>query len=69
MEHFSEQDFELIFKFELDSGRLFDPAGPLPCECEYCGELYQYIMDHNCHGIQSASREAAATHDWDFHRA
>jgi len=60
--HFGESA-EIIERFEDETGLSWDPNGPLPDECEYCGKLVQYFPDHHCIGIQSASRESRAF-DW-----
>lgn len=49
---------ELIERFEETTGLSFDHDGPLPIQCEYCDKLYQFIPDHECHGIRQASRES-----------
>ncbi len=41
---------ELIERFEAETGQPFDRNGPMPRECEHCGELVQYRSDHKCDG-------------------
>lgn len=54
---------DLIERFEAATGLTFDPNGPDPIDCEYCGKLLQYIPDHDCHGLRCASAEAAQYED------
>ena len=48
----------LVEKFEEETGFDWDPEGPLPSYCEYCGEILQYIPDHDCYGLRCASQES-----------
>ncbi len=57
----------VAWMFELVTGLELDPNGPAPDVCEHCGEIFQYVPDHDCPGMTIAGRAAAAT-DWQHYR-
>jgi len=64
----TEEEKDLIQKYEDETENEWDPDGPLPEECQECGELYQYIGEepgeHSCYYIRCESAAAAAYEDY-----
>lgn len=54
----SETELAMIDEFEAQTGLEYDYDGPLPCECDECGGLIQYMQDHSCYYVL-AETEAA----------
>jgi len=54
----SEHEMNLADEFEAQTGLDYDPDGPLPCECEECGDLLQYVDDHDCFYVRAESEAA-----------
>ena len=59
-----EKHAELVARFEEETGLEYDPEGPDPEECEYCGGLIQYMGGHDCIGTRGENGDAAQIARW-----
>jgi hypothetical protein len=54
----TKADLDMVERYEADTGDWFDVEGPIPRECGYCGEVYQFASDHECHGTLAEEKDA-----------